>query len=79
MRKTPGEKEILNILDSGLEMSFLSIYIQYFSMNTVRNTVSPTDLLGSNEDIFSICVLSLEIIKKKIDLFLRKSEKCLAK
>ena len=39
----------------------------------------PTDLLESNEDMtFSICVLSVGLTKKEIlDLFLRKSEKCL--
>ena len=38
-----------------------------------------TDLLESNEDMtFSISVLSLELTKEEIlDLFLRKSEKCL--
>ena len=38
-----------------------------------------TDLLESNEDItFSISVLSVGLTKKEIlDLFLRKSEKCL--
>ena len=41
--------------------------------------LDPTDLLESNEDMtFSISVLSLELTKKEIlDLFLRKSEKCL--
>ena len=38
-----------------------------------------TDILESNEDmIFSISILSVGLIKKEIlDLFLRKSEKCL--
>ena len=37
------------------------------------------DILESNEDmIFSISILSVGLIKKEIlDLFLRKSEKCL--
>ena len=41
--------------------------------------LGPTDLLESNEDMtFSISVLSLELTKEEIlDLFLRKSEKCL--
>ena len=41
--------------------------------------LGPTDLLKSNEDMtFSISVLSLELTKEEIlDLFLRKSEKCL--
>ena len=41
--------------------------------------LGPTDLLESNEDmIFSISVLSVGLIKKEVlDLFLRKSEKCL--
>ena len=41
--------------------------------------LSPTDFLESNEDmIFSISDLSVGFIKKeKLDLFLRKSEKCL--
>ena len=43
--------------------------------------LGPTDLLESNEDmIFSISVLSVGLTKKEIlDLFLRKSEKCLCK
>ena len=43
------------------------------------NILVPTDLLESNEDmIFSISVLSVGLTKKEIlDLFLRKSEKCL--
>ena len=38
-----------------------------------------TDLLESNEDmIFFISILSVGLMKKKVlDLFLRKSEKCL--
>ena len=42
--------------------------------------LGPTDLLESNEDmIFSISDLSVGLIKKEIlDLFLRKSEKCLS-
>ena len=41
--------------------------------------LGPTDLLESSEDItFSISVLSEGLIKEEIlDLFLRKSEKCL--
>ena len=41
--------------------------------------LGPTDLLESNEDMtFSISVLSVGLTKKEvIDLFLRKSEKCL--
>ena len=41
--------------------------------------LGPTDLLESSEDItFSISVLSEGLIKKEIlELFLRKSEKCL--
>ena len=41
----------------------------------------PTDSLESNEDmIFSISVLPVGLTKKEIlDLFLRKSEKCLCK
>ena len=41
--------------------------------------LGPTDLLESNEDMtFSISVLSIGLIKEEIlDLFLRKSEKCM--
>ena len=41
--------------------------------------LGPTDLLESNEDMTSsISVLSVGLTKKEIlDLFLRKSEKCL--
>ena len=41
--------------------------------------LGPTDLPESNEDMtFSISVLSIGLIKEEIlDLFLRKSEKCL--
>ena len=72
--KTPEEKEILNISDSWLEMSFLS----NFNI-LVGILLGPTDLLESNEDmIFSISDLSVGLIKKEIlDLFLRKFEKCL--
>ena len=55
-------------------MSFLS------NFNTlVAILLGPTDLLESNQDmIFSISVLSVELTKKEIlDLFLRKSGKCL--
>ena len=70
--KTPEEKEILNISDSWLEMSFLS----NFNI-LVGILLGPTDLLESNEDMtFSISVLSVGLTKKEIlDLFLRKSEK----
>ena len=48
--KTPEEKEILNILDSWLEMSFLN------NLNiSVGILLGPTDLLESNKDMtFSI-------------------------
>ena len=55
-------------------MSFLN------NFNTlVGILLDPTDLLESNEDIiFSISVLSVGLAGKEIlDLFLRKSEKCL--
>ena len=71
--KMPKEKEVLNISDSWLEMSFLS------NFNILLQILSgPTDL-ESNEDMtFSISVLSVGLTKKEIlDLFLRKSEKCL--
>ena len=72
--KAPEEKETSNISNSWLEISFLSIFNAL-----IRILLSPTDLLESNEDmIFSISVLSVGLIKKEIlDLFLRKSEKCL--
>ena len=72
--KMPEEKEILNISDSWLEMSFLS----NFNI-LVGILLGPTDLLESNDDmIFTISVLSVAFTKKKIlDLLLRKSEKCL--
>ena len=63
-----------NISDSWLEMSFLS------NFNTLVGILfGPTDLLESNEHMaFSISVLSVGFIKNEIlDLFLRKSEKCL--
>ena len=48
--KTPEEKEILNISDSWLEMSFLSNFNILIGI-----LLGPTDLLESNEDmIFSI-------------------------
>ena len=55
-------------------MSFLSNFIILVGI-----LLGPTDLLESNEDVtFSISVLSVELTKKEIlDLFLRKSEKCL--
>ena len=70
----PVEKEILNISDSSLEMSFLS----NFNI-LVEKLLDPTGSLESNEDMkFSISVLSVGLTKKEIlDLFLRKSEKCL--
>ena len=45
----------------------------------VRIVLGPTDLLESNEDMTSsISVLSVGLTRKEIlDLFLRKSEKCL--
>ena len=43
--------------------------------------LGPNDLLESNEDIpFSISVLSVGLTKREIlDLFFKKSEKCLCK
>ena len=72
--KTPEEKEILNISDSWLEMSFLS----NFNI-LVGILLGPTDLLESNEDItFPISVSSVGYTKKEIlDLYLKKSEECL--
>ena len=72
--KMPEEKEILNISDSWLEMSFLS----NFSI-LVGLLLGPTDLLEPNKDMsFSISVLSVGLTKKEIlDQFLRKSGKCL--
>ena len=71
--KMTEEKEILNISDSWLEISFLS----NFNI-LVGILLGLTDLLESNEDIFSISVLSVGLTKKEIlDLFLRKSEKYL--
>ena len=55
-------------------MSFLS------NFNILVGIVlGPTDLLESNENMtFSISVLSMGLTKREIlDLFLRKSEKCL--
>ena len=72
--ETPEEKEILNISDSWLEMSSLS------NFNILVGILfGPTDLLESNEDMTSsISVLSVRFTKKEIlDLFFRKSEKCL--
>ena len=59
--KTPEEKEILNISDSWLKVSFLN------NFNTlVGILLDPTDLLESNEDIiFSISVLSVGLAKRK--------------
>ena len=55
-------------------MSFLSNF-----KTLVGILLGPTDLLESNENItFSISFLSVGLTKKEIlDLFLRKSEKCL--
>ena len=55
-------------------MSFLSSF-----KTLVGILLGPTDLLESNEDItFSISFLSVGLTKKEIlDLFFRKSEKCL--
>ena len=59
--KTPKEKEILNISDGWLEMSFLSHF------NTlVGILLGPTALLESNEDMrFSLSVLSVGLAKKR--------------
>ena len=73
-KKQQRRKEILNISNSQLGISFLS------NFNTlVGILLCLTDLLQSNEDvIFSISVLSVGRIKKEIlDLFLIKSKKCL--
>ena len=73
-RKTPEQKEILNISDSRLEMSFLSNFNILIGI-----LLGPTDVLDYNEDmIFSIADLSGLIKKEILDLFLRKSEKCLS-
>ena len=71
--KTPEEKEILNISDRWLEMSFSSNFNILVGILLGR-----TDLLKSNKDMtFSISVLSVGLTKKEIlDLFLRKYEKC---
>ena len=72
--KTPEENEIWNSSDSWLEMSFLSNFNILIGI-----LLGSTDLLESNKDmIFFISILSVELMKKKVlDLFLRKSEKCL--
>ena len=72
--KTSEEKEILNNSDSWLEISFLSNFIILVGM-----LLGPADLSESNQDMtFSITVLSVGLTKKEIlDLFLRKSGKCL--
>ena len=72
--KTPEENEIWNSSDSWLEMSFLSNFNILIGI-----LLGSTDLLESNEDmIFFISILSVGLMKKKVlDLFLRKSEKCL--
>ena len=53
-------------------------YLSNFNI-LVGILLGPTDLLESNEDMkSSIFVLSVGLTKKEIlDLFLRKSEKCL--
>ena len=58
--KMPEEKEILNILDRWLEMSFLS------NVNIlVGILLGPTDFLEFNKDMtFSISVLSVGLTKK---------------
>ena len=69
---TPEEKDIKYFR---LKMSFLS----NFNI-LVRILLGPTDLLESSDDmIFSISVLPVGLTKKEIDLFLRKSEKCVCK
>ena len=69
---TPEEKDIKYFR---LKMSFLS----NFNI-LVRILLGPTDLLESSDNIFSISVLPVGLTKKEIlDLFLRKSEKCLCK
>ena len=72
--KTLEEKEILDISDSWLEMSFLSNFNTFIGI-----LLGPTNLLESNEDmISSISDLSVGLIKKEtLDLFSRKLEKCL--
>ena len=72
--KTPEEKEILSISDSSLEMSFLSNFTILVGI-----LLGPTNLLKSNEDMtLSISVLPVGLTKKEVlNLFLRKSEKCL--
>ena len=72
--KTSEEKEILNNSDSWLEISFLSNFIILVGM-----LLGLADLSESNQDMtFSITVLSVGLTKKEIlDLFLRKSGKCL--
>ena len=60
--KTPGEKEILNISDSSLEMSFSKSNFNIL----VGILLGPTDLLESHEDMtFSISVLSAGLTKRK--------------
>ena len=61
-RKTPEEKEIINLSDRWLQMSFLS----NFNI-LVAILLGPTDLLESSEDMtFSISVLSVRLTKKEI-------------
>ena len=72
--KTPEEKEIFNISDSWLEISFLR------NLNTLVGILfASTDLVESKGDMtFSVSVLSVGITKKEIlNVFLKKSEKCL--
>ena len=70
--KTTEEKEILNISDSWLEMSFLS----NFNI-LVGILLGPTDLLEPNEDLtFSISVLSVGLkIKGNIRSIFKKISK----
>ena len=65
----PEEKEILNISDTWLEMSFLSDF-----NILVGILLDPTDFLESNEDMtFSASALSVGLTKKEIlDLFFKK-------
>ena len=61
-RKTPEEKEIIDLSDRWLQMSFLS----NFNI-LVAILLGPTDLLESSEDMtFSIFVLSVGLTKKEI-------------
>ena len=69
--KTPEEKEILNISDSWLQMSFLSNFNILIGI-----LLGPTDLLESNEDmIFSNSVLSVGLVKKEVSSIFEKIRK----